>query len=513
MINTYFNQRRKQLFSEIMISAGVFALIAHGFMLFNKYSFHDDAIAFNNLGSTYGFGRWMLGLMNEYLPVVFGSRHISVPLLNGLFSVFFIALMIFLISDMIRIRSRLLIILLVGVFVSFPAVTSTFAFMFTAPYYFFGTFIGVLGAYIFYSKKTVITGLICSVLMACSTGIYQANISVSLCTLLLFMIHEIMESISDWKDLISLVWKNAALCVGFMAEYLIMNKMFLASKGAVLSDYKGVSNYGRTSIIGYLKRIYNAYREFFAPVPNLYRTMYHYSARNAHIILVLIVLILAVLLLKRLYFINKAKCFGTLSVIAVFPLAAYLIYVMVDISEIHSVMTFGEVFTLLLAVWILERVDEQNKPENLMKNVSVFLIAAIVFLNVRLSNICYLKAELLKSQTVSYYTTLITQIKSTEGYSDELPVVYIGDETKEDLSFKGTERYFDTLSVLPYSWNSIIDNYTWRETMRLWCGYDPKLGDKQLFESRKDVELMPCYPESGSIQIIDGTVIVKFSNQ
>ena len=40
-----------------IFSAFVFGILAHGMMLFNKYSFHDDIHYMFDVGSTYTLGR------------------------------------------------------------------------------------------------------------------------------------------------------------------------------------------------------------------------------------------------------------------------------------------------------------------------------------------------------------------------------------------------------------------------------------------------------------------------
>lgn len=53
-------------------------------------------------------------------------------------------------------------------------------------------------------------------------------------------------------------------------------------------------------------------------------------------------------------------------------------------------------------------------------------------LNIRYSNILYLKADVMQTQMISYYTTLITRIESIEGYTEDAQVVYIGEYDKHD---------------------------------------------------------------------------------
>ena len=46
--------------------------------------------------------------------------------------------------------------------------------------------------------------------------------------------------------------------------------------------------------------------------------------------------------------------------------------------------------------------------------------------------------------------------------------------------------------------------------MHNWCAYKPQLGEKELFENTNQVKNMPHYPDFGSIQVINETIVVKF---
>jgi len=49
--------------------------------------------------------------------------------------------------------------------------------------------------------------------------------------------------------------------------------------------------------------------------------------------------------------------------------------------------------------------------------------------------------------------------------------------------------------------------------MKYWCGFDPEEIEPSSVAELPEVQKMPCYPESGSIRIVSGTLVVKFSDQ
>ena len=76
----------------------------------------------------------------------------------------------------------------------------------------------------FHQKKNVVALLLCTVLMACSVGVYQANIPVCICTLLLYMMEDIRQSDMNWKAFWKMALCNATVCIGFVTEYFLVNQ-------------------------------------------------------------------------------------------------------------------------------------------------------------------------------------------------------------------------------------------------------------------------------------------------
>ncbi|MDE7093561.1 MAG: hypothetical protein K2O52_01475 [Oscillospiraceae bacterium] len=122
----------------------------------------------------------------------------------------------------------------------------------------------------------------------------------------------------------------------------------------------------------------------------------------------------------------------------------------------------------------------------------------------------YLKAEYEQQRMISYFTVLTTQIKSVEGYQDEMPVCYINPRSKEDLTLRELSG-FDLFYTVPDDRiEENINNYAWIKFMNNWCAFKPETVDEEDFINLPEVINMPYYPDDGSIKIINDTVVVKF---
>ena len=510
------NFKRNPLTSRlfVIISSAVFwGILAHGMAFFHKFSYHDDTSAFNGVGVSYPAGRWMLALMAGFVRKATGGRLYSLPIVNGLFTILCIALMLYLVYTMTDLRDPVMCFLVTGIFVTFPAITSVFGYMFTAPYYYFGMLCGVAGVCVFYRKKTILSLLACIALMCCSIGTYQINISACVCVMLLISLQNTLHSQYRPHDLVKTAAGVLLPAAGSLAAYLAVNRLFLNLKGIeMVSDRRNISGMGMTGISGYLGRIAAAYREFFYPTADCDENMFPYTARYLHQILIAVCLILAVWLLVKVYKENVLKGLTLTVLMAVYPLGAYLVFVMVDRNIIHSVMVFAEAFPFLLAVWLFENTVSGSKAAAWLKKGGLILTALLLFMNIRLAGLCYMKADILQSQAIGYYNSLASRIRCVKEYTDETPVVYINEDKKEDNSYTGADSWVDSIRILPYGFSSIVNNYEWKKNMALWTGFKPPVSSSEPYEDSEIVAAMPCYPDDGSIKYMDGCIVVKFSD-
>ena len=128
-----------------LISTFFWGLISHGMALFNKYSLHEDISQLFGVGATFSSGRWMLDILHK-AEVFFLGGSFSLPLINGLVSIFYISLCGCVIVKLLDIRKSVLIFALSGALITSPTITGLFGYMFTAPHYCLGYFMAASGA-------------------------------------------------------------------------------------------------------------------------------------------------------------------------------------------------------------------------------------------------------------------------------------------------------------------------------------------------------------------------------
>ena len=174
---------------------------------------------------------------------------------------------------------------------------------------------------------------------------------------------------------------------------------------------------------------------------------------------------------------------------------------------IYSLMYFSYVFLMLLPLCMLEHSAQWK--QNKVYLCACYVTAAGLMIGIvsycHFANAQYLSIELSYKQAESYCTTLITQIKSVEGYSDELPVAFVGHNIKDKTLYENNVMDAVFLSGREVT---LVEAYSREYLLRYYCGFDPEYVSADRVDENK-IDAMPLYPDAGAIQVIDGVVVVR----
>lgn len=484
-------------------------LFAQGMGIFNKYSVNDDSMNFG-VGYTYTSGRWMLDILSFFEEKLFGDIHYSLSTFNGMISLVFIALAACLLINILDLENIVFCAFTGSLMVCFPVVTSIFGYMYTLHYYMFSLLCGVLGAY-FVCKKDQwhywVSGI---VLMASSVGIYQAFIPFTISVLLMYLIKYVYSDNCSGKNSMIMTGRVGGSAVMFMLFYFVVNKIYLFIMKAELSGYRGVDTMGKLPVKEYISRGVEAYRLYINGDCFAHHCMYPAHMLYIYFIVLAASFALSVFLGYRLAKADILKAIVFFALVLLFPLCVNFIIVMVEYEKIHSLMVYSSLLPFVYFVWLLEQIEFKHFKK-LISYAVVAMLIFIITMYCRIDNKCYLQATYIQQESITYFTSLITQIKSVEGYDDELPVVFINPTEKRDESLNDIEEFY-TIGYLPYDFRveDYINNYRWLSYIHQWCGYEPVIAEEDDFKDLEEVKNMPHYPDDGSIKIINDTVVVNF---
>ena len=494
----------------IFVSALISGIIAHGYMMTNKIIEGDEVYYAFGLGSTFPSSRWVLGLLDVY-----GSKFISFfsnPLFNGLLSILFIALTCMVLCRALNIKNRISAVALSVTMVVFPVITGIFLCMFTAPIYQVALLMSVTAMYILKKHVTIRKIVLSSFLIALSLGIYQAYISVSMCVALLILFVLLLNN-EEVKDVAKKGLQMVVVGVLGLAEYFLLNKFFMSVYDVTPIDYKGMATIGQLDISRIPALMIHSYKRFF--------TDPSWNGINTFPVVKIFIFIIAIgtayLFMTKMKPVLKNKI-AAIVVIIVFPLFANSVYLMSTDPGYYvtNLMQYALVMVFCIPAIIYDRVVTEGVSEkcSITKSAVLLLIIGMILVNFTyayIDNSCYLKATYIQKQADSYYTSLISTIKNTEGYKDEYPVAFIGEFDTQDKTIAPNGR-MSTIHITGYLTHSIAVQLSYRPTeyMKLNCGFAPVLlEDTKDIEKSREFKEMPVYPDYGSVKIIDNTVVVK----
>lgn len=487
----------------------VFGLIAQGMGLFNKFSWHDDIYSLFLIGETITSGRWMLHVLGELEIFIFGDGHFSLPLMNGLFSLLCISVSAGLIVYAFKIRSPIFSVLLGCLMAAFPVVTALLGFMFAIPYYMLALLMTVAGGVLICGKNPWWKKALGMLLGGCAVGIYQAFLPLLLTLVLLSGLGELAEEKTKCTDYLKQLLVHSICVAGVMGVYSAGSHFFLNLYGLKMSPYMGLNEVGTVPLAVYFSRAAGAYQEFFQPTRNVSWDMYPQHIYYLYFFTMALNLILSIALICRTWKQSRGKALVMGTLLVLYPLGCNFIFVMSE--EVHSLMVYGQVAHFMLLTWLSDHASFRKQAiRRAVSGTAAVSLAVMSLMYARYDNQCYLKAVFQQQEAIAWNTELIARIKSLPGYRADLPVAWIHqDEIKDATIYNIDELNMLSLGGYNEETESYLSNWAWDKFMQRWCGFGPVTVDSDTLEHLPEVQAMPCYPDDGSVQIINGVIAVK----
>lgn len=492
-------------------SSLIWGILAHLYTFTNKLPNHDDINSLRGYGSGYSSGRWFLAICGDFIKNMFGNY--SLPWINGFLTIVLLGISACLFIKLFDIYDTLECILVSGIMITFPTVTCLMNFMFTSYYYGIAILLTFTACYL--AIKSKYGFVLALILIGCATGTYQSFFILAAGILLLYLIKDCMSKYTSTKEIFHESFKFLLLLLTALLFYLIVNNLFLHIKQVELTDYQGINQMSVISLPEIWFGIKQTYSQFFQMLCKDYLGI----TNTAFIRFLLMATILLDFILGILWLLRSQNRFNKLFFILfiiLFPASVNGIYIICP----RSPYIYALMFYSLILVWILpiilwngvKNYPVTAKPQlNVIFNwmLTICLGASILYFS-RYANSVYLSMDFALTQAESYYTTLVTRIKSVTGYQDDLPVAYLGNI--KDKTLYTSTQLFNGITVADGS-RAIIGNYSWKKFLKTYLAFSPKeITDTTAFSSMPEVQSMPCYPSDGSICKIDDVIIVKFSD-
>ena len=508
------------------LSAFICGLFAHIYALTNHlYNYDELWHTPTGFGTGLEVGRWALSITVWIQKVLFDDCF-TIPFINGMLTIILYAVAACFVVSALDIKDEFYAIIVGGLMTTFPALTCRMFFMFTTHYYAIGIAMAAAGAWIIAKKKlNILKVTVAIALTVYGMAIYQANFATAVCilvgNLLVWFITENVELKTAIKKCINYVLYLGAC----MALFLAGSKIALSITGKQMETYENLDKMGQLSVDQLIEGIIRCYKTFFKlPIIDVYSMNPNRIVKIAFLICFLVFLYTFVkvwMMKKEVYL----KVLVSL-VFAVLPIAVNLIIIMaISSGTMYSIMVYEIVFVFIISIACLEAIRTCNsditaipnkmvidKVETLLNSVTAVMLVITVITYIWFANGNYLAMEYTNQHDNAYYQTLMTQIKSVDGYHADMPITMIG-KPVVDSTYTRQDMIGGTFNISGKSSTNINAYSSWNIMTRV-LGYDPvnrnSDEEEEYFRGLDEVVNMPCYPSSGSIKIIDDTIVIKF---
>lgn len=518
-----WNTVKKKEYAYPFFAAVIVGFVTHFYLFVNKFPNADAMASFYFDQNMVTSGRW-------FLTVVCGiSSYYDLNWIIGVLSVLYLAVAAVFLCEFLEIKSITGRVGIAALLVTFPAVTATFAYLYTADGYMLAFLLAVLAAY--FTKKYRFGFAVGAVCLALSIGSYQAYLAVTVLLCLYSMIMMCLQN-KSFKELWAKAWRYLVMGISGGVLYYVVLKICLAVQGKELDTYQGISEMGKLSLATLPGMVVDAYYDFvaFALKGNIFIS----NGFSAACVLLLTVVVSATALFCYLKNKTYKKWYQTLLLlvfIILIPLGTNIIYFMSPGVTFHLLMRMQWILFPVCGVAMLDCLiisqtisDAQKKEEtDKMKRCSVsyalvlscigyLAVAGLAYQFILMDNIAYFNMNERYEKTYAYCLRLIDRIEQTPGYEQGMPIAMIG--VLDEKKYPVTDITADVTSGISGTTGDMLiykgEQYAAFMKHYMNVTINPVVGEQiiEIYNSPEYRE-MDSFPAENSIRIVDGIMYIK----
>lgn len=525
-----------------LVATFVIGVVAHFFCYTNVFFNHDDASMYwyrISLGDAATGTRWLTPLWQTMVACV------QIPWLEGIFTLFFYSLSVWLICETLEITYPALIVLVSGILVTSPTAIASNMYLSSAHQYAGALLFACLALYAFEKWKYGWLGAFVCLLISAGTYASYVNLSVSLFLLL----HIVRILTTRQENPVQVFWKHLRFLLTFGAAMVatagivaFLVKLFGVKAQGRVDDalYGGGAQYGE-KIADALTLVW----ESFSPTGDL-----SYFQENPLVYGVFAVAAVCSLVLLVLLFIKNRIWQQPLRLVVLvvdilcLPLAMNLIGVF---YYGHTLMQIAFVVPWLLFVMLAQRLS--NQPDLAawvqagVRQARAFafyaaVVAAVsvvtIVNGVYLANVSYMKAYALYESGLALTNRIVDRIEATPEYvAGQTRVLFVGDIKNNYAPYRYGFAMTDSITGIGrYSWdtsltyNLVLSTYIEQQLgiqMQFLNPTDPAYADTApdllaeagvswADESEDIINGLEAFPSQNCIYLQDDVLIIKLSD-
>lgn len=488
-------------------------LLIHMPVLLSDIPNHDglDSLYFDQNMIT--SGRW-------FLTVACGiSSYYTIPWVIGLLGLAYLGVAAAALCELLEVKKSWAVIVCSGLLASFPALASTFAYVYTLDGYMMALLLAVLS--VLFTKKYRMGFLPGAACLAFSMGIYQGYLSFAMILSVFAILMHFAPSDRDPGNREKIRHGLRYLYMGIAGAglYYGILQVLLRIQGRELADYQGIQGMTSGAAVS---------RGLFSTVKGMYVDFLKFTLRGnvlfQNVFSAMACILLVAAAGAALFFgLRSRKRWKNLTFFVIMILSAAILPLLTNIvllispsATYHLLMRYQWILYLTGAVALASNCPEAPRGVGAWMEWAAFLGAAVlIFCYGITDNIAYSNLQKRYEKTYAYCIRLLDRIEQTEGYYQGIPIAMVG--------VVGEESFPVTDITLPVTSNMIGMNgdmllYTGRNYqlyIRNYLGATlnilPPEAMQEMYYSEEYIA-MDSFPGEESIRVIDGIMYIKTEN-
>ena len=446
------------------------------------------------------------------------SSFYNLPWINGILAIFFLAITSVVVVEGLGIESKTGAVLAAGFLVTFPAVSSTFCYIFTVDGYMVAVLLAAL-AFLAADRRKFgfVPGMF---LLGISMGIYQAYLSFTIVLCILRLLRDLIEQ-DKLKTVWDKIWRYAAMGIGAYAFYVITLKIMLRIKNTELSGYQGTDRVGSFALGELPAGLRSAWDNFinFARWSNVLTT--------TEIMKYCFVLLAAGAAILYLYLFIQNKRYQSVMrillvvlLLAAIPFGATIVNILSPGTYFHLLMRLPWALFFVFAVMLTEMMKyEGGKLYAMSKriaSVTICLCAVIMIFSFSvMANIVAFNMNERYEKTYATCLRIVDRIEQTEGYEVGTKVAILGGFPSEeyypstDITTDDLVGYFGCAGDLCVNstekYAVFFSHYLGVTITTISAEEEIRLTETEQYMA------MPKFPSEGSVDFIEDVLVIKLN--
>ena len=494
--------KENKLWKYTFFTAVILGICTHMPIMLSDIPNHDGLASIYFDQNMVISGRW-------FLSVACGlSSYYTLPWLIGLLAILLLAITAVILTEVLEIEKVSGGVIIAGILVTFPVLTSTFAYVFTMDGYMLAVLLSVLAVY--FVGKGKLGFLWGGIALAFCMGIYQAYLPIAILLCVYKVVIIFLSDVTKREKVKSTFNYISMGTIGAVLYYIIL-KIALWIQEKEIGTYQVSEEKVGLSV----QTIIQLYRDFFEFIFTGKVLVNNVFSIAAFVIIgILFLITLFKVCIKRKLFKSIWFYVVVAGLFVAVPAMCNVILIILPNVSYHTLMRYQYVLFLMVMVSFVHKYSDVND-----KITGVILTAAavvMIFNYVVTDNIAYSNLEKKYEKTYAYCVRLADRMEQTEGYYQGIPIAMIGvisdkEYPLTDVTKPVTDKLLgiteDYLLYTGENYKSFFANY-----LGITINLVP-IEDMDAIYNSKEYWEMESFPSKNSMKVVDGILYIKTENQ